>query len=70
MTKNKAYKQCPLSLLNFEFNDVFKLLKYSLNSEMFSMSPMELMDTPNIWFEFSNILNKAEADYKADKGKN
>ena len=34
------------------------------------MSPMELMDTPNIWFEFSNILNKAEADYKADKGKN
>lgn len=34
-----------------------------------SYTPDQLMEIPNIWYEFSTILNTAESDYTRDKGK-
>lgn len=33
-----------------------------------SYTPDQLMEIPNIWYEFSDILIAAESDYRHDKG--
>ena len=68
INKRKAYTQCPVSLIKTEHSEIYQLLKLSLNAEMRSFLPKDLLEIPNIWFELSTVLNKAEADYRRDKG--
>lgn len=66
ITRKTYFTQCPISLLNSFSTSVYELVNMSFNGMGGAGKITDLLELPNIWFEYKGIISAAEHQFEVE----
>lgn len=66
VSRNYYFDQCPISMIDKKASKIYEILALSLKSGMGGYLPDQLLQLPNIWFEYLNVIGEAESEIEGE----
>lgn len=68
LTGKTWYEQCPISLIDHAAMGIYELVNLSFGDG--KISPLELLELPNVWFEYLRTVRNAEHKFEEETKNN